>query len=184
MTSTGIHSRPARRPHTARLLALALTAALALAGSVTAVALAATPTVSSAANSQLGEQVLVSAQGRTLYQLSPETSTHLLCKSSRCTKIWPPLTVASRHTKLVAGAGVSGHLAVLRRSNGSFQVTLNGRPLYRYANDAAAGEANGQGIKGFGGTWHVVKLAGATSPMAPSPAPAPSPPAPTPPYGY
>jgi predicted lipoprotein with Yx(FWY)xxD motif len=185
MTFSESRPRPIRRLAARRLALVLATSALALAGFAAAIALGATPTVSSATNAQLGEQVLVSGQGRTLYELSPETSRHLLCKSSQCTKIWPPLTVASANAKLVAGVGVSGHLALLRRARHSFQVTLDGRPLYRYANDAAAGEANGQGIKGFGGTWHVVKLASATSPMAPSPTPAPTPsPPPTPPYGY
>ena len=40
-------------------------------------------------------------------------------------------------------------------------MTLNGIPLYRFSLDAHAGQATGQGIKSFGGTWHVVKTGAA-----------------------
>jgi predicted lipoprotein with Yx(FWY)xxD motif len=140
---------------------VAATAAV-LAGSLAATALAAGSglTLGSASNATLSEQVVVNAQGRTLYALSPETAKHLLCKTSECFRHWPPLTVGSASTKLKAGAGVQGHLAILRRSNGMLQVTLRGLPLYRYSGDGAKGQANGEGIKSFGGTWHA---AGATS---------------------
>jgi predicted lipoprotein with Yx(FWY)xxD motif len=162
-----------RRPPGAVVLAVAV---LATAASFAAVALAAgTPaTVGSASNSELGEQVAVNAQGRTVYALSPETAHHLLCTSNECLKIWPPVTVPSRKTKLKAGPGVQGHLGILRRSDGLLQVTLRGLPLYRFSHDHAKGEANGQHIKSFGGTWHAVTAptnAGSPSPAAPSPQP-------------
>jgi predicted lipoprotein with Yx(FWY)xxD motif len=134
-------------------------------------------TLTSASNSALGKRVVVNPQGRTLYTLSPETSRHLLCKSRACMTIWPPLTVKSAKTKLKAGSGVKGTLAILRRSNGTLQVTLNGRPLYRYAGDSAKGQANGEGIESFGGIWHAVKATGSSStsaPMAPSATTTPS----------
>jgi predicted lipoprotein with Yx(FWY)xxD motif len=106
---------------------------------------------------------------------------HLLCKSSECLKFWPPLTVRSSKTKLLAGPGVHGHLAILRRSNGVLQVTLGGLPLYRYSGDQAKGEANGQGIHSFGGSWHVVS---ATSPATPTTPTKPSTPSPAPESEY
>jgi predicted lipoprotein with Yx(FWY)xxD motif len=161
-------------------------ATLALAASLAAMALAASAlTVSSASSSQLGEQIVVDGQGRTLYVLSPETTHRLLCKSSECLKFWPPLTVHSSKTKLKAGSGVHGRLAILRRSNGVLQVTLGGLPLYRYSGDHAKGEANGQSIHSFGGTWHVLSATGKSSPAVPTTPPAtPTTPSPTPEYGY
>ena len=50
---------------------------------------------------------------------------------------------------------MQGHLGILRRSNGTLQVTLRGLPLYRYSKDHAKGDANGEGIESFGGTWHA-----------------------------
>ncbi|HEY3959295.1 MAG TPA: hypothetical protein VGL68_02180 [Solirubrobacteraceae bacterium] len=152
-------------------LAVGITAAmLVFAGSLVALALAAggPTTVSSTSNAKLGEQLVVEAHGRTLYALSPETAHHLLCKSSECAKFWPPLTVRSHNTKLTAGSGVHGRLALLRRPNGTWQVTLGGLPLYRYSGDHASGEANGQHIHSFGGTWHVISATGNANPATPA----------------
>jgi predicted lipoprotein with Yx(FWY)xxD motif len=164
--------------------AVAMFAAMALAAS------SATPTVGSATNAKFGEKIVVDAHGRTLYALSPETTHHLLCKSSECLKRWPPLTVSSSKTKLTAGPGVHGHLAILHRSGGTLQVTLGGLPLYHFSGDHAKGAVNGENIHSFGGTWHAISAtthatpspAGAeteTTPGYPS-APATSPPATTP----
>ncbi|HTA97263.1 MAG TPA: hypothetical protein VK730_06420 [Solirubrobacteraceae bacterium] len=163
-----------------------MAATLVFAGSLAAMALASgsTTTLGSASNSTLGEQIVIDAQGRTLYALSPETTHHLLCKSSQCLKFWPPLTVHSSKTKLLAGPGVHGHLAILRRSNGVLQVTLGGLPLYRYSGDQAKGEANGQGIHSFGGSWHVVSATSATSLATPTTPTKPSTPSPAPESEY
>lgn len=127
---------------------------------------------------------MVNAQGRTLYSLSPETTHHLLCKSSECLKFWPPLTVSSRKAKLKAGSGVHGHLGILRRSGGIFQVTLRGLPLYRFSGDHAKGQTNGQGLKSFGGTWHAVTAATGPSKAPASTEPASNTPSTNNPYGY
>lgn len=39
-------------------------------------------------------------------------------------------------------------------------VVLAGHPLYRYAGDGAAGDANGQGLSFFGALWYVVSPSG------------------------
>jgi predicted lipoprotein with Yx(FWY)xxD motif len=139
-------------------LAVAVAAAtIALVGSLSALAFAgATFTVGSATNGRLHKHVAVNAQGRTLYELSPETAGHLLCKSSECLQVWPPLTVSSSGARLTAGPGLHGHLGLLARGKGEWQVTLGGLPLYLYSGDAKAGQANGQGLHSFGGVWHVV----------------------------
>jgi predicted lipoprotein with Yx(FWY)xxD motif len=166
-----------------------LAAAAVLAGAtmlLTSLALAANvaPTLSSASNAKLHKTIAVDAHGRTVYTLSGETSHHLLCKSRACFEAWPPVTVRSRSVKLEA-RGVPGHLAVLRRSNGTLQVTLRGIPLYRFSGDGAKGQANGEGIKAFGGTWHAVQAKGSqtapptTSPSSPTTTTTPSPPPPS-----
>jgi predicted lipoprotein with Yx(FWY)xxD motif len=127
----------------------------------------AAPTVGSATNAKFSEKIVVDAHGRTLYALSPESTHHLLCKSSECLKAWPPLTVRSSKTKLTAGSGVHGRLGILRRGNGTFQVTLGGLPVYHFSGDSSKGAANGEGIKSFGGTWHVIAAATDAAP-APS----------------
>lgn len=184
-------AEPTRSTHHHRswgaLLALAAVAVIVLVATAFASSAPSSLTLGSASNSQLGKQVVVNPQGRTLYVLSPETSKHLLCKSKECLSDWPPLLVKSASAKLKAGTGVKGRLGTLRRGNGAFQVTLNGLPLYRYAGDSAKGDANGEGIKSFGGTWHAVKASGGSS-TGSTPAPSsPSMPAPEPepaPYKY
>ena len=138
-------------------------------------------------NSTQGKTIVVDAKGLTLYRLSPETSKHLLCKSSDCLGVWPPLTVKSRSTKLVAGSGVHGKLALISRGY-KFQVTLGGKPLYRFAGDSGKGKVSGEGITSFGGTWHTVS-AGTTAAAPPTKTtptnPTPTEPAPSyPSYGY
>jgi predicted lipoprotein with Yx(FWY)xxD motif len=165
------------------LLVCAPFVTVALIGSFAAIALASsstTPTVGSATNAKFSEQIVVEAHGRTLYALSPETTRHLLCKSSECLKFWPPLTVHASNTKLKNGARVHGHLGILRRAHKIFQITLDGAPLYRFSGDSARGQANGENIKSFGGTWHVISAA-TDAPMEPAMAEttpnSPSPPA-------
>ena len=167
----GVHSarssRARRRPRrwlpTAAAVALLL-AFLASAAFAAHLAL----TLGSTSNPALGERVVVNAQGRTLYTLSPETSRHLLCKTSECLRLWPPVTVASSKTKLKDGPGTHGRLGILRRSNGTLQVTLRGLPLYRYSKDRAKGDTNGEGIESFAGTWHAMTATSGESPHKPA----------------
>jgi predicted lipoprotein with Yx(FWY)xxD motif len=176
-----------RRGRPSALAIYAAVVTVVLVSSFAAMALAsgsATPTVGAATNAKFGgEKIVVDAHGRTLYALSPETTHHLLCKSSECLSAWPPLTVHSRKGKLTAGPGVHGRLGILRRSDGMLQVTLGGLPLYRFSGDSGRGTANGEGIKSFGGTWHVISATtdAAPAPMSTEPTPGyPSAPTPAP----
>jgi len=167
---------------TTRRLALAAAAAVMVAAvlaSTVAIASAPPPTVKTAANKKLGVTVVVNPAGRTLYALSPETTHHLLCNESYCLEVWPPL-ILPHGAKLRAGKGVQGKLGLLRRSGGRMQVTLRGKPLYRFSEDHKAGEARGEGLETFGGTWHAVTASASqapagttptTTPMTPTPAP-------------
>lgn len=184
-------ARPRRR---ATILKMGVAAAtLAFAASFVALALASSSvSVDSKSNSTLAQHILVTSEGRSLYVLSGESSHHLLCTSAECFKFWPPLTVSSSSTKLKDGPGVTGKLSLLHRSNGKWQVMVNGQPVYLFSLDKSPGEVKGQGIKSFGGVWHVLGNSGTPStkalptshaPAAPAPAAAPEP-APSSGYGY
>jgi predicted lipoprotein with Yx(FWY)xxD motif len=160
----------------AAIVAAAVLSSVAAAASVLHV-------VGAASNSTLKETVVVDTHGRTLYALSPETTHHLLCRSHACFEFWPPVTVHSANVKLAAGHGVEGHLSLLHRSDGKLQVTLRGLPLYRFAGDSSKGQASGEGIKSFGGTWHAVKAQAHTT-TTPSTTPTNNPPSMPPAYGY
>jgi predicted lipoprotein with Yx(FWY)xxD motif len=141
----------------AALAGLGLAAGLALAAKSRTV-------LKTAHNAALNKAIVVDSRGLTVYTLSGETSHHVKCrKAGGCFANWPPVTVSSAKTKLKAGPGVKGRLRILRRS-GIFQVTLNGHPLYRFIGDASKkGRATGEGITAFGGTWHVVAAASAST---------------------
>jgi predicted lipoprotein with Yx(FWY)xxD motif len=79
-----------------------------------------------------------------------------------CFHFWPPVTVASGK-KPTAAPGIKGKLGTIHR-DGFTQVTLNGRPLYTFSLDHANRAATGEGIKSFGGTWHVISSGGASKP--------------------
>ena len=51
-------------------------------------------------------------------------------------------------------------LGTVKDASGSLYVTYNNWPLYTYAGDPGPGQAHGQGITSFGGTWHVMSTAG------------------------
>jgi predicted lipoprotein with Yx(FWY)xxD motif len=98
------------------------------------------------------ESVAVNAKGVTVYELGPETSRHLVCKSQSCFAAWPPVKAKGAVTKM---AGVTGKLGTIKR-DGFTQVTLDGKPVYTFVEDSGRrGEAEGDGIRNFGGVWHV-----------------------------
>ena len=111
--------------------------------------------VKTASSAKLGGTVLVDARGMTLYSLSGERAGKFICSSSACTQVWHPLSGST------AGAGVAS-LGTVKRPDGAEQVTYKGMPLYTFAQDRAAGEANGQGIKDVG-TWRAVTASKSTS---------------------
>ena len=117
--------------------------------------------------------VVVNSKGRVVYTLTGDSRTHPECvKSNGCLAVWPPVTVKSVRAASKA-TGIKGKLGTWKR-NGFIQLTLNGHPLYTFAGDTQKDVATGEGIQHFGGTWHVVKAAGASS-ATPAPAtPAPS----------
>jgi predicted lipoprotein with Yx(FWY)xxD motif len=108
------------------------------------------------------ENIVVGSRGRAVYTLSGDSRHHPQCTvANSCLQFWPPVKVASAK-KLHGAPGVKGKLGVWHR-NGFMQLTLGGHPLYTYAGDGRSHVATGEGIKGFGGTWHVVKASPAHS---------------------
>jgi predicted lipoprotein with Yx(FWY)xxD motif len=102
------------------------------------------------------QAIVVGANGHAVYDLTGDRRGHAECtKGNGCFMFWPPVTVSSPHRLSKAG-GIKGKLGTWHR-NGFFQVTLNGHPLYRYAGDTRRGHATGEGLRTFGGTWHVIR---------------------------
>jgi predicted lipoprotein with Yx(FWY)xxD motif len=93
--------------------------------------------------------------GMSLYVFENDVSGKSNC-NDQCATNWPPLTVASA-ADVTAEAGVTGELGTIKRADGATQVTLDGKPLYYFANDKAAGDVNGQGANDV---WYLVSPAG------------------------
>jgi predicted lipoprotein with Yx(FWY)xxD motif len=105
-------------------------------------------------DSDLG-QIVVDAEGQTLYVFLVDESTESTCYDD-CEANWPPLTVEGDP---VAGEGVDGSLlGTTERKDGTTQVTLDGHPLYHFAADETPDDMNGQGV---GEVWYVVSPEGA-----------------------
>lgn len=106
------------------------------------------------------DDVLVDAAGKPLYTPDLESAGKVQCVGA-CVSFWKPLTVTSG-TPTAASSAV-GDLGVIKRPDGSRQVTIGGKPLYTFAEDAA-GQVTGDGFKdAFGGrhfTWSAVLAGG------------------------
>lgn len=107
-------------------------------------------------SSSLGD-IMAGMNSMTLYIFEADTSGDSTCYG-QCTTFWPPLLVASGTT--LTGQGVSATLGTTQRTDGTFQLTSNGRPLYYYSGDHSAGDANGQGLNAFGALWYAVSPSG------------------------
>jgi predicted lipoprotein with Yx(FWY)xxD motif len=104
-----------------------------------------------------GGTFLTDGAGHAIYLWTADGTDKSTC-SGACAGAWPPVTT----TGSVTGKnGVqSTDLKTIARSDGSMQVTYFGHPLYYFAGDSSAGEANGQGSDGFGAKWWLVSTAG------------------------
>lgn len=94
-------------------------------------------------------QVVTDGSGRTLYRFDSDTAKPPVSNcNGACAAKWPPVIAT---TDAVSLLGVDQSLVgLVTRQDGTKQVTLAGWPLYQFAQDAAAGDAKGQGV---GGTW-------------------------------
>jgi predicted lipoprotein with Yx(FWY)xxD motif len=92
--------------------------------------------------------ILTDAAGMTIYFFANDTEGTSNCEAD-CLANWPAVEADDSPT---AGEGVTAELGTIERSDGTQQLTVNGFPAYYFANDAAAGDVNGQGV---GGVWWV-----------------------------
>ena len=107
-------------------------------------------------NTSAGD-ALAGADGMTLYVFANDTDGTSTCTGS-CAETWPPLL--GDGADVTAGSGVSGTFGTTTRDDGTKQVTHNGQPLYYYSDDAAAGDAKGDGV---GGVWSIAPVGEASA---------------------
>src|SRR5947209_4965339 len=102
--------------------------------------------------------IVVNGRGFAVYTLSGDSRQHPKCTAANgCFAFWPPVRVATG-AKPTKGPGIAGTLRTWRRAKFA-QVTLNGHPLYTFSLDKQRHVANGDGLKTFKGTWHVIAAA-------------------------
>jgi predicted lipoprotein with Yx(FWY)xxD motif len=120
--------------------------------------------------------VLVDSSGMTIYTpKTPEEANGKIKCTVSCLSFWFPVIASSANP---GSEGLPGKLGTIQRSDdGKTQLTYNGKPLYTFRLDTAAGQAHGNNFTdSFGGTsftWQVVTASG-TAGGAGSPAPLPS----------
>jgi predicted lipoprotein with Yx(FWY)xxD motif len=108
-------------------------------------------TITASKNDKLG-RFLVGSNGMTLYLYTKDTAGVSNCYD-KCAQNWPPLLVVEGET-LTAGAGITGKLGTIKRTDGTLQVTYNDVPLYFWVKDQLPGDTTGQDV---GNVWFVVK---------------------------
>ncbi len=85
-----------------------------------------------------------------LYTFDNDTTSASTCYDA-CATRWPAVLVGSSY-------GLPAPFGVTTRKDGTRQLTVSGRPLYRFFQDAAPGDVKGEGI---GGVWHLARPAAA-----------------------
>jgi predicted lipoprotein with Yx(FWY)xxD motif len=102
-------------------------------------------------------QIVVGANGKTVYVFLGDTGMTSTCNGS-CAQNWPPVTTTG--TPHASGGVSQALLGTTKRADGSTQVTYHGHPVYYFIADTGPGMANGEGINAFGALWEVVTAAG------------------------
>jgi predicted lipoprotein with Yx(FWY)xxD motif len=121
--------------------------------STTSTALTATPGTSLfMVESTSGQSYLADGNGMTLYAFNRDSAGTSSCYG-QCAIIWPPYLINSTSSaqNLPSAAGY------ITRTDGTIQLTWNGKPLYYYSKDQNPGEMLGNG---FDGLWHIVPVSG------------------------
>lgn len=118
-------------------------------------------TLTSTTNPAITGNFLTGAGGMTLYYFTPDAPGTSVCVD-KCAGFWPPLVLAAGETA-TAGDGVTGVVGTIARPDGSMQATYDGRPLYYFTKDTAAGDVKGQDV---GEIWFVAAVDGSV-PAAP-----------------
>ncbi|WP_172383178.1 hypothetical protein [Streptomyces sp. MNP-20] len=99
------------------------------------------------------DPVVVNGSGFTLYRFDKDTARPSVSNcSGACATTWPPVLVDPGGKIFVDGVKTSD-VGVIKRADGTRQVTIGGWPVYRFSKDLKPGDTNGQGV---GGTWFGV----------------------------
>lgn len=105
--------------------------------------------------------VVVDGRGRTVYNLTSGGHRNVPCDASNgCTTVWPDLPLPDGTSGAKAGSGINASLLGTMKVGSETYPTYNGWLMYEYTGDSGPGQAHGQGIQSFGGTWYALNAAG------------------------
>ena len=99
---------------------------------------------------------LVGEDGLTTYYFEADATPGVSVCEGDCLVAWPPVTVPPGNT-VAGGEGVTGVLGLITGTDGSTQVTYDGRPLYYWQGDTEAGQTTGHGVNDI---WWVADVSG------------------------
>jgi predicted lipoprotein with Yx(FWY)xxD motif len=98
----------------------------------------------------MGTILVAASNSHTVYTFNSDSPGASKCNGG-CSTSWPPLTINTGMTP-TGGAGVTGQLGTITRTDGSLQVTYKGLPLYFFHSDSKPGDTMGN----YTG-WSLVK---------------------------
>jgi predicted lipoprotein with Yx(FWY)xxD motif len=99
---------------------------------------------------QNGNLYLINQEGRTLYYFANDPPYQSTCFGS-CSETWPPFYASLIDVPSTLN---KADFSYLSRSDGLYQTTYMGKPLYIYSGDNSKGERNGDGNYGL---WFVAR---------------------------
>jgi predicted lipoprotein with Yx(FWY)xxD motif len=147
---TGCGGSPGTSTTTTPATSPAATSAPPTASSPTAAAAVDLKTASSSEGN-----MVVDAKGMSVYFFTKDVkdSGTSACMGS-CLTLWPPVTSTSATP---SAEGITGTVGTITTPDGAKQLTLNGLPLYYFAQDKNPGDILGQG---FSNVWYLSNPAG------------------------
>lgn len=95
--------------------------------------------------------IAVDGEGMTVYIYNPdeENSQAGSCEDA-CLRYWPAVTSVSDSPTV---EGIDAVIGTVDGPEGSFQITVNGKPVYRYLDDEVPGDMHGQSV---GSLWWMI----------------------------
>ncbi len=117
------------------------------------------PAIVKTAQTPTFSMILTDGAGMALYVFINDKAGQPTCYGI-CAGTWPPLLTASGN---VSGS-LPGRLGTVARTDGTWQVTYNGMPLYHYAPDSGPGVVYGNG---YNNLWFVAQPSMTTFPTPP-----------------
>ncbi|MET9229237.1 hypothetical protein [Lentzea sp. NPDC003310] len=88
--------------------------------------------------------VVADRERYTLYFTTADGPSRPTCLEAECTLVWPPLL--AQGGKFDAPGFDQALLGTTKRPDGLEQVTIAGKPVYRYVDDEQGGDTTGHGV--------------------------------------